>query len=97
MKWANFLHIYQPAEQRRSRSLHATSLKPIGFNISATGKLPFSRPLSHSGFQMKINEDVISSEQAYNLLLIAGFASGIGEWRPERNGDFGTFEVVSTK
>ncbi|MBI2623104.1 MAG: hypothetical protein HYW65_00820 [Candidatus Liptonbacteria bacterium] len=24
-----------------------SSLKPSGFNVSATGKLPFSRPLSH--------------------------------------------------
>ncbi|MCR4328657.1 MAG: hypothetical protein NUV53_04065 [Patescibacteria group bacterium] len=34
-----------------SPSLLRSSLKPIGFNISATGKLPFSRPFSHvAGF-----------------------------------------------
>lgn len=45
-------------------------------------------------FLLKINSDVISAEQASNLLQIAGFSCGLGEWRPERNGDFGTFSVV---
>ncbi|KKM26322.1 hypothetical protein LCGC14_1586020, partial [marine sediment metagenome] len=39
------------------------------------------------------NADVISAEQIVNLLSIAGFSQGLGEWRPERNGDFGTFRV----
>lgn len=42
---------------------------------------------------IKHNDDVISAEQVVNLLQIAGFSCGLGEWRPEKNGDFGTFEV----
>ena len=45
-------------------------------------------------FLIKHNADVISGEQVVNLLQIAGFSSGLGEWRPEKNGDSGTFEVV---
>lgn len=44
---------------------------------------------------IKYNADVLSAEQVVNLLQIAGFSCGLGEWRPERNGDFGTFEVAS--
>lgn len=44
-------------------------------------------------FVIKLNADVLSPEQVLNLLQIAGFSCGIGEWRPERNGDFGTFEI----
>lgn len=44
-------------------------------------------------FVIKFNADVVSAEQVLNLLQIAGFSCGLGEWRPERNGDFGTFEV----
>lgn len=39
---------------------------------------------------------LLSAEQVLNLLQRAGFSQGLGEWRPERDGDFGTF-VVSTK
>jgi len=44
-------------------------------------------------FIIKFNADVISAEQVLNLLNISGFSCGLGEWRPERNGDFGTFQV----
>jgi hypothetical protein len=44
-------------------------------------------------FVLKFNADVVSAEQVINLLNIAGFSCGLGEWRPERNGDFGTFQV----
>ncbi len=45
-------------------------------------------------FTIQYNGDVLSAEQIVNLLSLAGFACGLGEWRPERNGAFGTFEVV---
>jgi hypothetical protein len=39
------------------------------------------------------NADVITASMVLNLLNTAGFACGLGEWRPERNGDKGTFRV----
>lgn len=45
--------------------------------------------------ELKINASVISPEQVANLLNIAGFGVGIGEWRPERNGQYGRFHVAS--
>lgn len=46
---------------------------------------------------LKINAAVISAEQVANLLNIAGFGVGIGEWRPERNGSYGRFHVGSSE
>jgi len=43
--------------------------------------------------EINYNEDWISAEQIANLISLAGFSVGIGEWRPEKNGQFGTFEV----
>lgn len=43
---------------------------------------------------IQFNADVVSAEQVLNLLNTAGFACGLGEWRPERNGDYGRYEVA---
>lgn len=43
---------------------------------------------------IKFNAAVISAEQVANLLNMAGFAVGIGEWRPERDGQYGRFHVA---
>lgn len=40
------------------------------------------------------NANVISAEQIANLFELAGFAIGVGEWRPPKNGDFGRFHVA---
>lgn len=42
---------------------------------------------------IKYNATGITVEQIVNLLNIAGFSTGIGDWRPEKNGTFGMFHV----
>lgn len=44
--------------------------------------------------EIKYNAGAISAEQIANLANTAGFAIGIGEWRPERNGQYGRFHVA---
>lgn len=44
-----------------------------------------------------LNADFISPDQAVNLLRLAGFSVGIGDWRVERRGSFGQFGVVSVE
>lgn len=45
-------------------------------------------------FLIKYNASVLSNEQILNLLQYAGFSCGLGEWRPQKNGDYGTFEIA---
>ena len=52
------------------------------------GFFPWSTTL-----RVKINAQVIAPETIFNLISQAGFSVGVGEWRPERNGQFGCFEV----
>jgi hypothetical protein len=39
------------------------------------------------------NANVLSAEQIVNLFNTAGFAIGVGEWRPQRDGSYGMFHV----
>lgn len=45
--------------------------------------------------RVEINTAVISAEQVVNLFALAGFAVGVGEWRPERDGGYGRFRIAS--
>lgn len=45
--------------------------------------------------RVQINASVISAEQVVNMFNIAGFAVGIGEWRPSRDGGYGRFRVAA--
>lgn len=49
------------------------------------------------GVSLKIqfNTRVISQDQLINLINLGGFSVGVGEWRPEKNGDSGRFQVVN--
>lgn len=43
--------------------------------------------------RIRYNASSISSEQIVSLFNVAGFACGVGEWRPSKDGSFGTFHV----
>lgn len=45
---------------------------------------------------IRYNPKVFSAEQIVNLLNYGGFANGVGEWRPEKDGSFGTFHVKTS-
>ena len=45
--------------------------------------------------QFKFNADVISLDSLITLINLGGFACGIGDWRMEKSGQFGMFEVDS--
>lgn len=47
--------------------------------------------------RIQFNEAVISSEQILNLVQQAGFSVGVGDWRPEKSGQSGRFNVKTQK
>lgn len=48
-------------------------------------------------FRLRYNANVLSDEQIINLFNTAGFAIGVGEWRPQKDGSFGMFHVETTE
>lgn len=42
---------------------------------------------------VRYNDNVLSPAQVANLFNTAGFAIGVGEWRPQKDGSFGMFHV----
>lgn len=45
---------------------------------------------------IRYNKDIITPSMIVNMLNLAGFAVGLCEWRVEKSGSFGMFEVAST-
>jgi hypothetical protein len=50
-----------------------------------------------TSFDIRFNVNVITIEQIANLFNTAGFAIGVGEWRPQKDGSYGMFHVATTK
>lgn len=48
-------------------------------------------------FTIRYNANVLSLEQLLNLFNTAGFAIGVGEWRPQRDGSYGMFHVSDSE
>ena len=44
--------------------------------------------------EIRYNSSIISEEQIANLFRLAGFGVGVGDWRPEKNGQYGMFDLV---
>jgi hypothetical protein len=41
-----------------------------------------------------IREDMVKIQQTTDIIELAGFSCGVGEWRMERGGTFGTFTLI---
>lgn len=50
-----------------------------------------------AGIPVELDETKLSVEQLVSLFTGAGFGVGVGEWRPERNGQYGRFEVTGVR
>ena len=50
-----------------------------------------------TSLRVRYNHGVMSPEQIINLMNVAGFCCGIGDWRPQRDGSMGMFQVGSAK
>ena len=46
--------------------------------------------------ELEIDNDLLQVEDILKLVNRAGFGVGIGEWRPEKSGEFGRFEIDDT-
>lgn len=43
--------------------------------------------------QIEFNAALINEENVLNLVNTAGYGVGVGDWRPEKNGQYGRFEI----
>ncbi len=51
-------------------------------------------PTWRTTLAVRYNTAVLSVEQIINLFNIAGFAVGVGEWRPQKDGSYGMYHVA---
>jgi len=50
-------------------------------------------PKWEADLQIRFNAGVFSAEQVASLFNFGGFAVGVGEWRPDKRGQFGMYHV----
>lgn len=46
---------------------------------------------------VQIDSDLLNEQDVINLINRAGFSVGIGEWRPEKGGEYGRFEFDTSE
>jgi hypothetical protein len=46
---------------------------------------------------IQYDTDILNAETIFNLIERAGFGGGLGEWRPEKGGEWGRFRVGTTE
>ena len=51
----------------------------------------------HAKLLVRYNANVLSESQILNIINVAGFAVGVGEWRPEKDGMSGMFHVATDR
>ena len=73
-----------------------TSLVRIGRGIG-TLRYRAEFPKWTANVVVEFNKALLTAEQVFNLRQIAGFSVGIGDWRPEKNGSHGRWQVCSKK
>ncbi len=47
--------------------------------------------------KLTYDTDILNAETIFNLIERAGFGGGLGEWRPEKGGEWGRFRVGNTE
>lgn len=47
----------------------------------------------YTELNIQYNSGAVSAEQITNIFNVGGFACGIGDWRPAKDGAFGTFHI----
>jgi hypothetical protein len=74
-----------------------------GFSVgmSAGKNDVHARPMFPEGWEADVritfDADILTSDMITNLLYRAGIMCGIGAWRPQRGGQWGTFELINQK
>ena len=48
-------------------------------------------------FQVEVDDELVDENQLKQWLEIAGRRIGMGDWRPEKSGQYGRFDVVKFK
>ena len=72
----------------------------LAVNPTTHGRNPLHRPILkewEADFEVSFDEDQIEPSVLKEIFDIAGKFVGIGDWRPEKKGPYGKFQLVSWK
>jgi hypothetical protein len=71
----------------------------VGSGLNKTASLAYRGQFTTWAFRLsgRFNASVLNEEALSFLIIEAGASYGLGEWRPERRGPFGTFRLASAE
>lgn len=96
---AAFADLFSPQDLVRVLSPNPPAMREDMVRLSGVGNAADLRYRAEfwpwgAKITIKYNENVLELSQLLNLLNTAGFGVGLCEWRPERDGQNGTFHVA---
>lgn len=95
---AAFADLFSPQDLQRLLSPNPPTLREDMVRLAGIGNTADLRYRAEfwpwaCKLTIRYNQNVLSIDQLANLLNTAGFGVGLCEWRPERDGQSGTFHV----
>jgi hypothetical protein len=99
---AAFADLFSPQDLVRVLSPNPPSLREDMVRLAGIGNTADLRYRAEfwpwaAKLHIKHNRNLLSIDQLANLLNTAGFGVGLCEWRPERDGQHGTFHVADER
>jgi hypothetical protein len=88
------IHLYHPETKEPLRNYEIFAASVVIMKARVIHHRPRLWPWAGT-VMFEINDDFLAPEHVFDLLGQAGLLAGLGDWRPEKGGRYGRYEVIN--